>query len=60
MTRRQHERAVTMIEYSEERDAAVLRVIDKLGISYSAAQDLLELYDLGYDHGSSVEATFPS
>jgi hypothetical protein len=45
-------------EHAEEREHAVEQFMRRHGMKGDPPYDLLELYDLGYDHGGTLEATF--
>lgn len=49
-------------EFAEERDDAVKLALVQADWSDPAARELAlySMYDLGYDHGSSMEYTHPS
>lgn len=49
-------------EFVKERESLVEEVSQQIeDVNYSKVRDLLRtVYDLGYDHGGTMEASFPS
>lgn len=48
-------------DHEIERETAVNDLLDALGLGERAPLrwDLLNMYDLGYDHGSTMASSFP-